>query len=68
MAQVKKLTYQQRKVLSKNGIPDASEWRYVKEESVADDGGNLSKNGTQNRYIIIRNINTGEEIKVRCTE
>ena len=57
----KKLTRAQRKILANNGIKDASDWLYVKQETIDSSG---AKSAALNRskiiIMVIQNVVTGE--------
>lgn len=57
----KKPTYQQRSLLVSQGIKDTTDWLYMGQETIDDQGyARLSKNDPKSTYMNFRNRVTGE--------
>lgn len=65
MARGKKLTYDQRKLLSKHGIEDCSDWLYIGMEINGENGSkSLSKSGNNEKMMMFKNRITDETMSV----
>lgn len=61
----KKLSWKQREIMRKNGIKDCTDWVYIKQIMLNENGGrNLSTKGTKTVYMIVVNRVTGEQKKL----
>ena len=65
MEKGKKLSWKQREIMKKNGILDCTDWVYIKQMMLNEDGGkNLSSKGAKSVYMIVLNKVTGEQKKL----
>lgn len=65
MPKGKKLTYKQREIMKDNGITDCTEWRYIKLETLESDSKHLKPGTAKSVFMVVKNIHTGEKIKVQ---
>ncbi len=63
MEKGKKLSYQQREVMKRNGIKDCRDWLFIKHEIVNPDGTKNLQKGEKITRMIVRNVVTGEQKK-----
>ena len=59
----KPLTHNQRKLLESSGVKDTTDWRYLKQETVSEDG-HITKSGPKTIYLVFQNNVTGDTRRV----